>query len=111
MKNCKCCGRDFNHTNFPVRLGSLGVLSPLDYACSLRCKNELVDAYNPSESKKQKERAAYLNTLSPEEMTDDELYEANRITVGGFIRGVFSTIFWVGLIVAFLVIGTALGFK
>ena len=53
MENCKCCGRTFNHHSFFYRPG---VLSALEYACSLRCKNELVDAYTPGKIEKQKER-------------------------------------------------------
>lgn len=95
MENCKCCGRTFNHHSFFYRPS---VLSALEYACSLRCKNELVDAYTPSKSKKQK-----TDYIDVNEMTEED----EGGIIGNFIGNVFSFVFWVGVIVAILALGGA----
>lgn len=50
MANCKCCGRDFNNDGFPFRPSPL---SPLEYVCSIRCKNEMTEYYSPGKLVKQ----------------------------------------------------------
>ncbi len=99
LSNCKCCGRSFNHTSFPYRPS---VLSPLEYACSLRCKKELVEAYTPVKTERQKRdadafRKRNTHTSDGVELTNEEKSTAKSINaflilaaIGALIMAIIS---------------------
>jgi hypothetical protein len=94
LSNCKCCGRGFNHTSFPYRPG---VLSPLEYACSLRCKKELVEAYTPPKTEKQKQSDDAWSKRNTHYSDGTEMSEDDKQTVSAF-----NSLLWLAAIGALI---------